>query len=267
MCQPISSPPRVAQEHRGRAIAAAAGTDEHSHVNLLLLDDTDFTAADRAQLTGRRLQHVREVHRAELGDRLRVGRVDGAIGTAVVAALDETTLELAEIHLDGAPPPAAPVCLLLALPRPKSLRRVLQGAAAFGIKDIVLLNSWRVEKSFWESPALTPHALREQLLLGLEQGGDTLLPRVEQRRRFKPFVEDELPAMLADSQGLVAHPPAAEPCPRAVTGHLTLAVGPEGGFIPYEVEALQRAGCRPVSLGPRPLRVEQAVPALLGRLL
>ena len=53
----------------------------------------------------------------------------------------------------------------------------------------------------------------------------------------------------------------AEPGPWAIL------IGPEGGFIPYEVEALQRAGCEPVSLGPRPLRVEQAVPALLGRLL
>ena len=135
------------------------------------------------------------------------------------------------------------------------------------MKEIILLNSWRVEKSFWESPALEPAALREQLLLGLEQGGDTVLPRLELRRRFKPFVEDALPALLASSRGLVAHPRAATPCPRAVTAHVTLAIGPEGGFIPSEVEALQRAGCQPVSLGPRPLRVEQAVPALLGRLL
>ncbi|HSP97415.1 MAG TPA: 16S rRNA (uracil(1498)-N(3))-methyltransferase [Candidatus Dormibacteraeota bacterium] len=235
-------------------------------MNLLLLDDRDFVAADRVHLTGRRLRHVREVHRAAVGDTLRVGRIDGEVGSAVVVALDDVALTLGEVRLDAAPPPPAPLRLLLALPRPKALRRVLQGAAAFGIKDIVVLNSWRVEKSFWQSPVLQPPALREQLLLGLEQGGDTRLPRVELRRRFKPFVEDELPALL-DGLGLVAHPPAAELCPRAVAGHVTLAVGPEGGFIPYEVEALQRAGCRAVSLGPRPLRVEQAVPALLGRLL
>lgn len=236
-------------------------------MNLLLLDDADFVAADRVRLAGRRLRHLREVHRAAVGDTVRVGRIDGEVGRAVVEALDDEAVILGGVRLDGPPPPPAPLRLLLALPRPKALRRVLQGVAAFGVKEIVLLNAWRVEKSYWASPALAPAALREQLLLGLEQGGDTRLPAVAPRRRFKPFVEDELPALLAGSRGLVAHPPAAAPCPRAVAGHLTLAVGPEGGFIPYEVEALRRAGCLPVSLGARPLRVEQAVPALLGRLL
>ena len=235
-------------------------------MNLLLLDETDFIAPDCVRLTDRRLQHVREVHRAAVGDALQVGRLDGEIGTGTVVAIDDAALVL-DVRLDRPPPAPASVRLLLALPRPKSLRRVLQGVAAFGVKDVVLLNSWRVEKSYWESPVLEPAAVREQLLLGLEQGGDTRLPRVELRRRFKPFVEDELPSLLRDSLGLVGHPLAEEPCPRAVAGHATLAIGPEGGFIPYEVDALQRAGCRPVSLGPRPLRVEQAVAALLGRLL
>lgn len=235
-------------------------------LNLVLLTDADFIAADRVRLTGRRLRHVREVHRAGTGDVLRVGRLDGRVGTGTIAALDDTGLEMT-VALDADPPPPVPVRLLLALPRPKALRRVLQFTAAAGVKEVVLLNAWRVEKSYWSSPLLAAPALREQLLLGLEQGGDTALPVLHQRRRFKPFVEDELPALLDDSLGLVAHPAAADPCPRAADRHVTVAVGPEGGFIRYEIDALTAAGCRPVSLGPRPLRVEHAVPAILGRIL
>ena len=235
-------------------------------MNLILLGDDDFVDAQRVRLGGRRLTYVRTVHRADVGVRLRVGRLNGRIGTGVVTALDERELVM-EVALDSDPPPPAPVTLFLALPRPKALRRVLQGIAAMGLKRIVLIGSWRVEKSFWASPALAHESLREQLLLGLEQGGDTVLPTVELRPRFKPFVEDETPAFIAASRALLAHPPATLACPRALPGAVTLAIGPEGGFIPYEVDLLCAHGFEAVSLGPRPLRVEHAVPALLGRIL
>ena len=44
-----------------------------------------------------------------------------------------------------------------------------------------------------------------------------------------------------------------------------LVVGPEGGFVPRELETLAAAGARTVGLGPRALRVETAVVALLAR--
>lgn len=234
-------------------------------MNLILLFADDFVAADRVLLTGRRLDHVRQVHRAAAGDELRVGLAGGSIGRGRVERIDETALELA-VAFDQPPPAPLAVTLLLALPRPKVLRRVLGTAAAMGVKRIVLLNAQRVEKSFWQSPALEPDALRETLILGLEQGCDTVLPDILLRRRFRPFVEDELPALAAGSLALVGDPRGTTPCPRQVNGPITLAVGPEGGFIPFEVELLAAAGMQPVHLGSRILRVEAAVPALLARL-
>ena len=234
-------------------------------MNLLLLDDDDLLAADRALLRGRRLNHLHEVHRAAIGDRLRVGRLDGLMGSATLLRLDAEEAELA-LELDQAPPAKLPLTLLLAVPRPKMLKRVLQTVAAMGVEQLVLLNSYRVEKSFWQTPFLQPAAIREQLILGLEQARDTRLPRVSIEKRFKPFVEDRLPQLVAGSLGLVAHPGPFPACPRAVEQAVTLAIGPEGGWIPYEVEMLQAAGLAPVQLGERILRVETAVPALLARL-
>jgi len=234
-------------------------------VNLLLLEDGDFVAADRVRLSGRRLKHLHEVHRAEAGDSLRVGRLNGAMGTGRLLHLDADQAEL-QIDLDQAAPAKLPLILLLALPRPKMLRRVLQTVSAMGVPRLILLNSYRVEKSFWQTPFLEPAALREQLILGLEQARDTVLPEVIIEKRFKPFVEDRLPALAAGSLGLVGHPGTYPPCPRAVEQPVTLAIGPEGGWIPYEVEKLQQAGLHPVQLGERILRVETAVAALLARL-
>lgn len=236
-------------------------------MNLIILFADDFIdGANRVRLHGRRLEHVRSVHRAAVGETLRVGVLNGQLGTGRITALDADALEM-QVTLDQEPPAPLPVTLLLALPRPKSLKRLLQGVTAMGVKRVVLMNAWRVEKSFWESPLLAPEAVREQLILGLEQARDTLLPEVLLRPRFKPFAEDELPALLRGTRALLAHPPAVHPCPREVREPVTLAVGPEGGFIAYEVELLQAQGFEAVSLGERVLRVEHAVPALLGRLL
>jgi RsmE family RNA methyltransferase len=234
-------------------------------LNLLLLEDADFIAANRARLEGRRLKHLHEVHRAEAGDSLRVGRLGGSMGQGHLLRLDADMAEL-EVTLDQPPPAKLPLTLLLALPRPKMLRRVLQTVAAMGVPRLVLLNSYRVEKSFWQTPFLEPEAIREQLILGLEQARDTQLPDVLIEKRFKPFVEDRLPALAADTLGLVGHPGDFPACPRAVERPVTLAIGPEGGWIPYEVEKLQAAGLQPVQLGERILRVETAVTALLARL-
>jgi RsmE family RNA methyltransferase len=191
--------------------------------------------------------------------------MNGQLGRGVITALRDDALEM-DVALDQAPPPPLPVTLVLALPRPKSLKKVLAAVTTMGVKRVVLLNTFRVEKSYWQSPLLQPTALREQLLLGLEQAGDTVLPEISLRHRFKPFVEDEIAELTRGTRALVAHPTAVRPSPRDVQQAVTLAVGPEGGFIPFEVELLQAHGFEPVSLGVRRLRVEHAVPALLGRL-
>ncbi|OFV89453.1 MAG: 16S rRNA (uracil(1498)-N(3))-methyltransferase [Acidobacteria bacterium RBG_16_68_9] len=234
-------------------------------MNLVLLTPDDFTDEHHVRFTDRRAQHIRAVHHAKLGDTLRVGLLNDQIGTGLVTRLTDAAVEI-EVALDQPPPPPLPLTLLLALPRPKSLKRIVQAVTSMGVKRVILVNTWRVEKSFWDSPALKEPALREQMILGLEQARDTILPVIAQRRRFRPFVEDEIPALVAGTLALLAHPATEEPCPRDVQQPVTLAVGPEGGFIPYETDMLRQQGFRPVSLGPRRLRVEHAVPALLGRL-
>jgi RsmE family RNA methyltransferase len=164
------------------------------------------------------------------------------------------------------PPPPIALTLVLALPRPKVLNRVIAGATSLGVKRIFLINAWRVEKSYWKSPRMSEENLLAQRILGLEQARDTMLPVVETRRLFRPFVEDELPSIACDSLAIVAHPTAVAECPRHVARPVTLAIGPEGGFIDQEIASLERIGFTPVALGPRILRVETAVASVIGRL-
>ena len=234
-------------------------------MNLILLFPADFVGDQCVRLTGRRREHVMQVHRAAVGDALIVGVAGGRIGTGEVTRIDEEALEMrVAVHED--PPKPLPLTLILALPRPKVLNRVIAGATSLGVKRIYLINAWRVEKSYWKSPRMSEENLLAQRILGLEQARDTTLPSIEVRRLFRPFVEEELPSIARDSLALAAHPTAVAECPRNVSQPVTLAIGPEGGFIDREIASLEGIGFTPVALGPRILRVETAVAALLGRL-
>jgi len=234
-------------------------------MNLALLFESDFIAADRVLLTGRRRTHLEQVLKAVEGDQIPVGRVDGNLGTGEIIRLTDHEAELT-ITLDAPPPKPLPLTLILAMPRPKMFRRALQTATALGVKDLWLLNAYKVEKSYWQTPWLKDDALTENMVLGLEQARDTLMPTVHIRKRFKPFVEDELPGLIGERTALVAHPGTDTPCPSHLNESAVLCIGPEGGFIPYEVQKLQEAGCQAVHLGQRILRVETAVPVLVSRL-
>lgn len=234
-------------------------------MNLLLLLEEDFITPHRTRLAGRRLAHAREVLGAKPGDALRVGRLGGPMGEGRILRLDEEALEL-EVSLDQNPPPKLPLTVLLALPRPKALDRCLQSAASLGVARIVLLNAWRVEKAYWASPKLEAAHLREQLILGLEQSRDTILPELHLARLLVPFLEKDLPDLARGTRKLLAHPGAAAPCPRGLEGPAMLALGPEGGWIAPELESFAAAGFEPVSMGPRVLRTETAIAALVGRI-
>jgi RsmE family RNA methyltransferase len=240
-------------------------------VNLILLFPEDFAEDGTVRLTGRRARHVHEVHRAREGDGLTVGRVDGPVGKGTVLSVGPDEVRLSVV-LSEEPPPPSGIDLLLAMPRPKVLRRVLQSAASLGARRIVLVSAQRVEKSYFDTPFLEPAEVRRNLVLGLEQARDTVLPSVSVRKRFRPFVEDELDSSWprAECARLLAHPAAAggsavlDPAPAGLPA--VLAIGPEGGWIPFEVELLVAHGFEPFDLGPRILRVETALPFAFGQI-
>ena len=234
-------------------------------MNLVLLFENDVISRDVVRLQGRRREHMLQVLKATAGDQVLVGMLNGLVGKGTITDITSDALTM-ELRLDRQPPAPLPVTLVLALPRPKMLKRVLFAASSMGVKRLYLINSFRVEKSFWKSPLLSVERMHEYLLLGLEQAKDTAVPEVLLRPLFRPFVEDELPAIIEGSPAFVAHPGAEESCPRDMKRHVILAIGPEGGFISYEIGKLASIGFIPVSLGERPLRVETIVPALLSRI-
>lgn len=236
-------------------------------MNLLIIHPNERTPQNLVVLEGRRAEHLTKILRVDINSSVRTGVINGSIGQSKVIKMDSgrVTLELDQSSFE-LPPEAIPCQLILAMPRPKMMRRVLQNIAAMGVKEIHLINSWKVEKSYWQTPWLSEQALMENLLLGLEQSIDTIVPKVMTHRLFKPFVEDIMPGLIKGKITLLAHPGATTRCPVGLKEPSSLIIGPEGGFTDYEVTRLREAGAETVHAGQRVLRVETAIPALLSRL-
>lgn len=236
-------------------------------MNLLLLEDDELRADDEAEVEGARAEHIRKILKLGVGDELRAGRADGPLGRATVTAIEPGRAKLrVRWEPERTLPPPSPVTLALALPRSPTMAKVLQQATAMGVKRFCFFHARRVEKSFWKAQALGPAEVRAHLRLGLEQSLDTRYPRVEFVDRFRPFAEDWLGAEPALGEVLVADPRAAETLGASKGAPRVLVLGPEGGFVDFELELFASRGFRSVGLGPRILRVETACVAALARL-
>jgi RsmE family RNA methyltransferase len=241
-------------------------------MNLLLLDAAEVDDRGYARLTDRRAEHLRRVLKVTPGQVLRGGLVRGPRAAIEVCAVREDgAVDVRVADQEPSPPPPR-LDLIVALPRPQVLHRVLQFAAAMGARRLDLIAAWRVEKSFFASPSVKSESLARHVRLGAEQGATTWVPEVTVHHRFLPFLDT-----LGDrpTARLVAHPgaPLLESVWSTILGKdpvdtdpsLLVAIGPEGGWIDREIASFRDAGFVPASLGPWVLRVEAALVAVLAQ--
>ena len=233
---------------------------------MVLIEPHERLDANVALLTGRKFQHLRDVLRVEVGQTVRCGLLNGCLGEGEVIHRTATQIRL-RLQLEEAPPAPLDIPLVLGLPRPHNLGPKLQSLVNLGVKRVDLIHSFRVQKAFWQSDELLESSLHRYVVRGLEQACDTVEPDIRQYRFFKPYIEDILPNFLKSGQlQLIAHPYVSRQAPWNVRESLCLAVGPEGGWIDYEVEQFQNLGFEPIQLGQRILKLDVALLTLIGRL-
>lgn len=239
-------------------------------MNLILVFPKDFISKTVVRLTDYRATHIRDIHRAPVGKTLRVGLVNGAIGEGKVVSLDRDSVDL-EVKIPEGRPETPTISLILALPRPQTLKKILEGVGAFGIRELTLINTERVQKSFFHSRLLKNDAWMRHLRLGMEQGSRTYLPEVTVSPSFEMFLEKaEIPG---DAIRLITHPATEKTLwdmklarPHEPRQPVVCVVGPEGGWLEPEIKQFKDHGFQAVSLGSTIHRVENAVVTLLAQI-
>ena len=235
-------------------------------MNRLILEESDFISPDVCRITGRRFRQLVDVIKSPVGKVCKAGKVNGLRGTAQVIAVGSEDITL-KVTLDEEPPDAPAIRLAIAMQRPQTFSKVLHIATTMGVKRILFFHSFKVEKSYWQSPRIKSENFRHELIEALEQCGDTTLPQVEFCDKFKEFYQERLGVFSQGTQAIFGDPPAtAEPADFKKEA-VTLILGPEGGFTDYETQVLRDCGALGVTLGARILRTEYALAALLGKLI
>lgn len=235
-------------------------------MNIITLTEKDFIDRTHCTLSDERALHIVRTLKSTVGDTLRVGEINGLLGLATITAISGNIVNL-RVALNDEPPAPLPLRLLMALPRPKMLGRILRDATSIGIKNIHIFHSERVEKSFWQTPSLAPDYVHKKLVEGLAQARDTTLPSVHTHRHFRDFIEQTLTEMLHTHTGVITDPFSPQThVDNATQQPIALLIGPEGGFVDSERALLLAMGCQPLWLGSRILRVETAVFAAIGHL-
>ncbi len=240
-------------------------------MNIILAESHEIVDG-KIYLKDHRAKHIIKVLGSRVGEQVRFGIIDGMLGNATILSLEPRYPFIVELEVElHLPKKSYPyIDLLLAFPRPIMLKRILSQAAALGVGSIFVINANRVEKSFWDAGLVDPVITREHLVHGLEQAVDTRLPRVEFHRYFRKFVEGILPEMAADySHLLLAHPDSRKGLKERIMRkpkRVLLAVGPEGGWVDFEVEKFNNCGFSSFTIGERILKVDTAVVALHGQI-
>lgn len=235
-------------------------------MNLILIEARDRHDSS-VTLTDARAAHLLNVLRVMPGQTVRVGQLDGPFGVGTVESVNGGGVTL-RCEFERDTPPRPRIDLLLALPRPKVMRRLWAQLAALGVGRIILTNAERVERHYFDTHVLTEACYRPLLIEGLQQARDTRLPFVSIHRQFKILVEDHLDDLCPSGTRIVADPGSAATMTSALadagSARVLMAIGPEGGWNTFELALLDAHRFRSVGLGPRTLRVDTACTALLA---
>lgn len=285
------------------------------YLNRFLFDPSEVSESpERSVLLGK--DDYRTIHAAKIlnlanGDTIRAGvvmdpnnpdfQLTGGLknDAASIEWIPEGKVKKAEVLKNGDPPGSLlvklgdqsesavegdeqdiQVSLILALPRPLQLGRMLPMISQMGVDHLVLTGARKAPKDYFGSHLFRkPEALRERLIEGLCQAGDVRLPKLHTVKNLKWFFEDDLDRLFpADEYARVlAHPqrPGQTTSPMRMGDvkfppgserpKIVVAVGPEGGWDePEELNQFEALGFQQITLGERTLRSDCAVVSLLS---
>jgi RsmE family RNA methyltransferase len=249
-------------------------------MNLILFEESEVTKGEEEYTVSlpaadRRYIHCTTILKVAEGSACRVGIIGGDMFDSTVTQLSETGMTLkfsASTKREERPFSDMNISLILAMPRPKVLDRLWAVFAQLGFRRVMLINAERVEKQYFHTHVVTEANYRPKLVKGLEQASvSTRLPEISvDKRALDVFLNNRLDIAFPPEKTnrFICHPEEAKPGDLKISQQYNLsketviALGPEGGWLDFEIEALIERGFVPVTCSSRVLTTDVAVMCL-----
>lgn len=193
---------------------------------------------------------------------------------------DGISINIGDISSFQKDTPPSMVDLVLAVPRPLRLERLLAVISCMGVGRLILVGGSKVEKDYFGSHLFrNPKAVKRCFVEGLEQAEvDYIIPELIVRKDLQKFLVSEEGELFPSSlyYKFIAHPFAAgDVKPKRMKQYMNnntidkdkkivIVIGPEGGWCDDEVQNFIANGYNLINIGDRILRTDMAVPCLLG---
>lgn len=226
-------------------------------MNSLILKDNTGLITDKAIL-----EHIHTTLKLQTGDVVKCSVLNQgrASGRVLELSKDHCQLQLSELY----PGEEQWFNLVVGVSRPQTSKKILEHGTTFGARRIHFFKAALSEKSYLDSKVFEGHAYEEFLLAGLSQSAiytnmpefriDKYNPADQYKEAPQKFILD----IKTDKSFLDVELDLTKP--------VTLAVGPERGWIAEDVERFHAAGFTSVKISSSILRVEHAVYSAVSQL-
>jgi RsmE family RNA methyltransferase len=223
-------------------------------VNLILFESSETHSP--LPRSDSRAAHILDVLRRKVGDTVDTGLIGGPRGKATVTAVTADSVALSFAWETQAPPPLAPISLIVGLPRPQTVKKILHAATELGVAALHFVTTEKSEPSYAQSALWSSGEWRRHLLDAAQQAFDTRLPDVSHGRKLEEALSslEQNPVRLALDNYESPQPLSAV----EIAPPVALALGPERGWSARDRVTLRAHGFTFVHLGPRVLRAETA---------
>lgn len=228
-----------------------------NHMNSIILKDQSGTITDPHLL-----KHIHQTLKLKVDDIVKCTVLNMGLTKGRVLEINESSCQLSLAPVVAGEPQWFD--LVVGLSRPQTTKKILEHATTFGARRFHFFKAALSEKSYLDSKIFEDKAYEEFLLTGLSQAAiyadlpefklDIYNPAEQYKNTAQKFILD----LKTDKSFLDVDIDFTKP--------ITLAVGPERGFIADDIERFHQAGFTSIKISSSILRVEHAVYSAISQL-